>query len=531
MKSVSPWKLATAVFISQAFMPGVSVAAASAPKYPTSVASLCTVSPSQFQSWQVSKNSVNFNVPNNAGFTIPAGQDPDCVFYQQMAQNFLWLTSPQAGYPYTFLGSQFYNVVGFAQNGNPIFAANTPVIAAKGKPQVLRGIFNLRGAKPMGRSGKGMMLSQPSAVPVDGTGQAGGSGALQSQAGSLVYYAMHVNDVFKDLQANQANVAYFQAQAKTNTQSFPLSISNVTDIATASNVSLYADAKALILEVKTSWVDSTTIPAAQLGNYLTVAAEVPNFVKCTAAQNCYMQWDGTSMATKTLAMVGMHVVAPVAGHPELVWATFEQSANAPANTWYFATSTAAVQVPYNANTTGKTFFKTGTALANANPELIKSVAGANNTVQIVANGSATPGPTSVVNLNPWGNIQPTGTPPANNPVVANNTKLLSLAASVGGNLAALSGGIGISRANYIQTGAVWTVGGAIPSAVPQMPTASGQPTLAGSPVLANSTMETYHQTATAPSIPGCFSCHNTSGSTPAGVNVSHVFNLTTTSSK
>lgn len=523
MKSVLSWKFAAAVFIGQALLPGVSAAAASVPKLATSVASLCVVTSTQFQSWQATANSGNFNVPNNAGFTIPANQDPDCVFYQQMAQNFLWLTSPQTGYPYIFLGSQFYNVVGFDTNNNPIFVPNTPAVATKGKPQVLRGIFNLRGAKPVGRTGKGMMLSQPSVVPVDGTGQAGGGGALQSQAGSLVYYAIHVNDVFKDLQTNQATVAYFQSQPN-----FPLSLSNVSDIAKASNVLSYADANALILEVKTSWVDSATIPVAQLGNYLTVTAEVPNFVKCTSTQNCYMQWDGTTTVTKTLAMVGMHVVAPVAGHPELVWATFEQSANAPANTWYFSSTAGTVAVPYNAAVTGKTFFSSGTTLANANQELIKSVSGANNTVQIVASGSATPGASSVVNLNPWGNVQPASTPTGSNPVVANNTKLLSLAGSLGLNLALVPGGI--ARANYIQSGAVWTVGGALPTAPPQIPTASGQPTLAGSPVLANVTMETYHQTATAPVIPGCFNCHSTGGST-AGVNVSHVFNLTVTGSK
>ena len=50
---------------------------------------------------------------------------------------------------------------------------------------------------------------------------------------------------------------------------------------------------------------------------------------------------GSGMARKTvlMALVGMHVVGSTAGHPEMIWATFEHKNNAPNSSYtYLSTS-------------------------------------------------------------------------------------------------------------------------------------------------------------------------------------------------
>jgi hypothetical protein len=440
-----------------------------------------------------------------------------------MTQNFLWLVSPEAGYNFVFMGSQFYNVTGFDANENPIFSPNAP---NADKSTLKRGIFQLRGSKPL--LSRAMAKTAAASLDVDGTGQAGGNGALISQSGSLVYYAEHANDVYVGLFKNQASVPYFQTQ-----QNFPTSTAQVAQIGAAAKAT-YNDAISLSLELKSSWIDAATIPASDLPYFLTMSAEVPNFVpNCPTSvpAGCKLYWDGNpaNVLTKTLALVGLHVVVPVQNHPEMVWATFEQAFNAPDNTFAFIGPGNQVSTQtYQANGPAMTFFATNTPIGSANTQLVKSKTAPDNSVSIVAVPPTGPGgATSAVRFQPWGGIQPAN-PSATDPTVINNTALMSLAVSVAPQLITIPGG-GTARAGYFQSGAVWTTTGGIPTAAPTTPTTSGQPPLAGSPVLANTTMETFHQKTTGKNQAGCFSCHFSSSATQ-GVGVSHLFNLTASSS-
>jgi len=488
----------------------------------------CVVSPATFTGWLAGSGSdASFSVPDNAAFK-PDSANPLCSFYQQMSHNFLWLVSPESGFPYVFLGSQFYNVA-LDANFNPIFTPNEPS-AAQGVMK--RGMLKVRDAKPvqMPNDAMGAAINTGSADGINSTGQAGGGGALLSQNAQLVYYSIHVNDVYRDLWLNQATVPYFQTL-----QNFPETIANVQEIAAASGVPSYADGKALILELKTSWVDVSAVPGGTQGDALTLTAEVPSFVEqaCPAGMgtgNCLV-WDGTTYLTKILAMVGMHVVIPVPNHPELIWATFEHVFNAPDNTYSFVgPGDLLLTNSYSASDPASTFYATGTAIADANIERMQVNSKSDGKV-ISPDEGQTIGPSSVVRYQPWGGIQPEN-PSVTDPTVINNTRLLSLNGTLLPQVLALNGGE--PRSAYIQTGAVWTDGGQgnIPTAAPTTPPAPGQPALIGSPVLANTTMETFHQ-ATNPSNTqaGCFGCHFANpaaqGQSVQGVGVSHIFSVTT----
>ncbi len=68
------------------------------------------------------------------------------------------------------------------------------------------------------------------------------------------------------------------------------------------------------LELKVSWVDVAAIPKEKLGQYYTTTASFAS-------------------GTKTVALLGMHVVGVVQNHPEFIWATFEHDELGPAYDW------------------------------------------------------------------------------------------------------------------------------------------------------------------------------------------------------
>jgi hypothetical protein len=113
------------------------------------------------------------------------------------------------------------------------------------------------------------------------------------------------------------------------------------------------------------------------------------------------------------------------------------------------------------------------------------------------------GPSNTIRWKSWGaaaNLAP-------NPLVStpiSNTEIISINNSVLGQLAS-----GDVRANYIMTGATWTIGGGPPMGSNEV----------GTSKLANTTMETYDQGFDANANgANCFTCHVSNS-----VNVSHVF--------
>lgn len=451
----------------------------------------CAVSQQTLNSWKVtpSSQSLAFNPPNSVGFPT---NNTFCDFYQWGASAFLWLTSTNSNGDYNFLGPNFFNVISVG-GGNYTLEANMAGVANAVESKT---VFRMRTDKP---------ASADVGPDVSNVGQAGGGGVLMSQANSLVYYGIHVNDVFAGLSQFKSQVSYY----KTNPD-FPTQSGQVDDIETAAKTT-YSDANALAMELKTSWVDAATLPSALLADMLTITAQVPNFVPQGTTS---LVWDGETYVDKTLALVGMHLVGTVTNHPEMVWATFEHVANTQDNSYsYVNASNTLSTYSYNQNAPSSIFFKSGTAAGGGNVETMTAKAASQGLgITINAAAGSQIGPVATVRYNPWGNVQPTS-PTTTDPVVVNNTDLLSLAVSLGETL--LPAGVGgITRASYVQTGAIWTDGGVIP-------TFNNPPTFKGSTMLANSTMETFFQNPS--NQLQCFSCHSVNSSSSPGTDVSHIF--------
>jgi len=150
--------------------------------------------------------------------------------------------------------------------------------------------------------------------------------ALEAQTaanGSMVYYATMVNDVY----------AYFLTGVKdgaitTSTPNqFPTTNADLNSIVAFAMAHgkpnpPFPDPNALAIEVKSSWVVAAGLP--NLSTYVTMTATIPTY-----NQSNPNLWTPTGQQTVQLALVGMHVVGSTAGHPEMVWATFEHVSNTP----------------------------------------------------------------------------------------------------------------------------------------------------------------------------------------------------------
>jgi hypothetical protein len=269
----------------------------------------------------------------------------------------------------------------------------------------------------------------------------------------------------------------------------------------------FPDGIALSMEIKTSWVPASSIQDPR--HHVLINAVVPAYTRTSETQ-----WTLAGNENKELALVGMHVVGTVAGHPEMVWATFEHVDNAPDKTYTYNNNRGGTtQVPFNSR--GNWIFtQTGAADTNVINEYQKVVSG--NIVGQPVNGVTKIRSVDLVRINPWGDL-PDGVPGGGTAaLIANATDLISLNSSVNTSLAR----VGDVRANYFQSGSIWSANGEIPTTP-----AGNESFLRGSLNSANATMETYHQFSSAPGgspTMNCFACHFVTGGTP-GNGTSHIF--------
>jgi hypothetical protein len=316
-------------------------------------------------------------------------------------------------------------------------------------------------------------------------GQAVDNAVLMAQNGSLVYYITMYNDVNAYFVTALADHAFSATQ-------FPTTQSALNPIVSfaAAHGRTFPDPDALTVELKTAWVETAGL--ANPNTYITTTATIPTYTKSSTT------WVASGQKTTTLALVGLHFVATAAGHPEMIWATFEHVANAPDATYAYNSTSGAKTVTQN--TAGTWLFAANGATAPFNHANM-TVNGANINVLSSA-------PSNTLRMKPWG----AGSDKAPNPLVgsaaASNTDIISIDNSVIGQLAA-----GDLRANYVMRGATWTENGNNPD----QPFPSGIEV--GTSQLANTTMETYQQGSGAFSTSvNCFFCHGTNTTI-----VSHVF--------
>ncbi|MGH1540839.1 MAG: hypothetical protein ACRBHB_10490 [Arenicella sp.] len=449
----------------------------------------CVVSQSEIDSWFVGGSVTDNGQVNPADSTAPIfgnfADNTRCDFYKWGAQMFLWLTTPESG-SFVFDSSVFFDVIHDGSSYKMI--PNTGGYDGNA--------FALRALK--------------GADPIDGTGQAGGSGVLISQENSLTYYGMNVNDVYAHYLTGQKAGAFANTPIANDYPTTQADLELVQDYAGQE----FPDGQALAMEIKTSWVDASTVPNKD--DYVLIEALVPNFDRGDTVWTLLAKPEPMQ-----LAMVGMHVVGSVTGHPELIWSTFEHIDNAPDNAYYY-TNTSDQNTKVDFNSSGNwLFMKDGGANTNVIPEYQSVCSSTDVTDKLcpsvgdiflnAGSGASKIQAVDVVRINPWGGL-PDSTDSA---VVANATDLVSINSSV---MQALNS-VEDLRGNYIQTGGIWSAEG-------QIPVSGTDSVLRGSLSLSNATMETYHQFSTAPggsSTNNCFTCHSVGSGSP-GVDVSHIFN-------
>jgi len=329
-------------------------------------------------------------------------------------------------------------------------------------------------------------------------GQADG-GVLEAQNGSLVYYATMVNDVY----------AYFASREKSQhlNDPFPTKKAELDKIVAfaAAHGKTFSDPNALAIEVKSSWVEAAGLP--HLDNYITMTATIPNYDKSDPNE-----WKLHGEKTVKLALVGIHVVGSTAGHPEMIWATFEHTNNSPIAEYKYNSTSGLKTIAQD--TSGPWLFSSNHPSSFNVPHMV--VSGLN----IVRQSPHSISPSDTIRWKTWGAASNLSPNPADLSVTASNTEILSINNNVRGMMAT-----GDIRSNYIMTGATWTIDGDSPIPVSSNPQPNDPPTALGAQVgtsqLANTTMETYQQgkdTTTTHGGSNCFSCHVTNTT-----RVSHVY--------
>ena len=317
-------------------------------------------------------------------------------------------------------------------------------------------------------------------------GQADG-GVLMAQNGSLVYYAITVNNVF-------ALYRTMQGVTVPSGTKFPLTqtdLNSITAFAASNGRAPVIDSEALAVELKTSWVEAAGLLDAN--KFIQMQAIVPTYDKSNP-----LDWVPNGTQTVTLAMVGMHIVGSTGstnssnsnhGHPEMLWATFEHVSNAPAAQYSYAKlPSGTATVPQDTN--GNWVFTANGATAPFN-QMHMRMGNTPNSDHIVPVGAFSISPSNILRTMPW------GLPGSN---LIGNAEVIS----INGTVRSLLDPTDIRR-NYFHEGTTWTIFGGAPTGGNQV----------GTNKLENTTMETFNQGG------NCFDCHGTNTT-----SVSHVFNNT-----
>jgi hypothetical protein len=465
-------------------------------KLPADVLQSCTVSSSDFSSWFASQ-PISKNGAVNAANSVTAVHNNNCDFYKWSEQMFLWITSPNTSGNYssgTVMESDSFYTVSTSVDG-----VRTLIPHEKGK--LISAVANAQ------KNDKLFADTEEGQATDD---------VLMAQNGSLIYYISMVNDVYAQYLNGVAN-----SGGSVSGSEFPTTQDQLyTIIAYAKTQGITVkDPNTLTIEIKTSWVAADEL--ANVDNYITMNAIVPTY-DTTNDQ----KWVPNGAEPKKLAMIGLHIVGTIDGHPEMVWATFEHVNNAPNLEYTYLdtksdTKTQAADTGndwlLNSDSSDSNYNKSHMKFCNAS-ELKAKKCDELNTIFATENNTISASNTTMTK--PWG-VANDGVPnPENSTAAASNSEVISMNNSVLGQLAS-----GDLRSNYIFIGATWTDGGAAPNGTSYSSTNTAPGVAIGTSQLANSTMETYAQNGAGYSQYGtCFSCHSNfsdPGLTPS--DLSHIY--------
>jgi len=449
-------------------------------KLPSDVLQSCIVSSSDFDSWFASQ-TVSINGAVDAANSVTALHENNCDFYKWSEQMFLWVTSPNVSGDYssgTVMESDSFYTVSTVVDG-----VRTLIPHEKGK--LISAVANSQ------KNDKLFADTEEGQATDD---------VLMAQNGSLIYYISMVNDVYAQYLNGVAN-----SGGSVSGSEFPTTQDQLnTIIAYAKTQGITVkDPNTLTIEVKTSWVAADEL--ANVSDYITMNAIVPTYDTSND-----QKWIPNGTEPKKLAMIGIHIVGTIDGHPEMVWATFEHLNNAPNLSYtYLDTNKETKTQPadtgndwlLNSDSSNSTYNQSHIKYCNAS-ELKQKKCNELNTIFATTDNTISASNTKMTK--PWG-VANDGVPNAeNSTVAASNSEVISINNSVLGKLAA-----GDLRKNYIFIGATWTDGGAAPTGTSYSATNTAAGVAIGTSQLANSTMETYAQNGAGYSQYGtCFSCHS-----------------------
>jgi len=137
---------------------------------------------------------------------------------------------------------------------------------------------------------------------VDAILQAGSLGIVIDQNGRGLYYATHLSLEFVGFVRQNALTELTKLQVAPADLRFPKGS----------------------LQLKSSW--KVVGPGDDASRFFTIRTVTPVFNSTSHGE---IVVDPTNVHEETLALVGLHVVGVVEGHPEFIWATFEHNDNAP----------------------------------------------------------------------------------------------------------------------------------------------------------------------------------------------------------
>lgn len=396
----------------------------------------------------------------------------------------------------------------FFDQNNKIIPEARPMISSVLKGQLIAQKFIIEN--------RPVFLDAASNVIDVEAGQSDGGSVLMAVNGSLVYYSIMVNDVY----------AYFLTGTKdggitpTPTK-FPTTQSDLNKITTFASAhgKTFPDPEALAVEVKTSWIEASKLSSSELPSYITMTATIPDYDGPPGSANPNTTtWTPIGQKTVLLAMVGMHVVGSAAGHPEMIWATFEHRSNAPSGHYTYTTSSGTNFKDPDVTSGHWMFCKQGADLTQMNKVHMTEDASGNIVAFTSFDPLMTISPSNTIRPDAWGAVDGVSPNPIDPTSTSSNSELISINNTVQHDLDGND-----VRKNYIMTGCTWTINGL------GFTTNFGNPgntgTTSGKAVgtnqMANTTMETYQQ-----AFPNtfnsfgnnCFSCHQTNNT-----DVSHIF--------
>ncbi|WP_046755043.1 hypothetical protein [Kordia jejudonensis] len=465
-------------------------------KLPADVLQSCTVSSSDFSSWFASA-TVSKDGAVNAANSVTAVHENNCDFYKWSEQMFLWVTSPNTSGDYssgTVMESSSFYTVSTVNN-------DTRTLIPHETGKLITAVANAQ------KNDRLFADTEEGQATDD---------VLMAQNGSLIYYISMVNDVYAQYLNGVAN-----SGGSVSGSEFPTTqdqLNTIIDFAKTQGITV-KDPNTLTMEIKTSWVDASEL--TNVSDYITMNAIVPTYDTSDD-----MKWVPNGSAQKKLAMIGIHIVGTIDGHPEMVWATFEHVNNAPNLEYtYLDTSSTTKTQPadtgndwlLNGDSASATYNQSHMKYCNENELKAKSCDELNT---IFASSGNTISASNTKMTKPWGVANEGAPNPENSSPAASNSEVISMNNSVLGKLAE-----GDLRKNYIFIGATWTDSGAAPTGESYSTANSGSGVAIGTSQLANSTMETYAQNGAGYAQYGsCFSCHSnfsSPGLTPS--DLSHIY--------